>query len=290
MSQVFFKSQKLKTGGIKMSKKKVKELLKDLDERIDKIQSSKEFKEYLKFFSKFHDYSYRNILLIKMQRPDASLVAGYKQWQEKFNRHVKKGEEGIMILAPYKYKKKVTELKKETVEGNIIEKEVKKGKEFLSFRSVYVFDVSQTKGDAIPAWDIEIKNENKKTLKPLLNFTNKLGITVEFKPLREALKGYSKGGKIIINGKLNDTEKVVVLAHEIAHEMLHQSNDDQGLTKEIVELEAEAVSFLVSEYFNIDNPSERYLALYKKSYNLMKSFKRINEVSQDIINGILELI
>jgi len=72
--------------------------------------------------------------------------------------------------------------------------------------------------------------------------------------------------------------------------MLHQSNDDQGLTKEIVELEAEAVSFLVSEYFNIDNPSERYLALYKKSYNLMKSFKRINEVSQDIINGILELI
>jgi len=181
MSQVFFKSQKLKTGGIKMTKKKVKELLKDLDERIDKIQSSKEFKEYLKFFSKFHDYSYRNILLIKMQRPDASLVAGYKQWQEKFNRHVKKGEEGIMILAPYKYKKKVTELKKETVEGNIIEKEVKKEKEFLSFRSVYVFDVSQTKGDAIPAWDIEIKNENKKTLKPLLNFTNKLDITVEFK-------------------------------------------------------------------------------------------------------------
>src|SRR6056297_1998303 len=168
-----------------MTKKKVKELLKDLDERIDKIQSSKEFKEYLEFFSKFHDYSYRNILLIKMQKPDASLVAGYRQWQKKFNRYVKKGEKGIMILAPYKYKKKVTELKKEMVDGNVIEKEVENEKQFVSFRPVYVFDVSQTKGDVIPEWDIEIKNNNERLLKPLLNFTAKLGVTVEFKTLRE---------------------------------------------------------------------------------------------------------
>src|SRR6056297_3818577 len=112
-----------------MTKKKVKELLKDLDERIDKIQSSKEFKEYLKFFSKFHDYSYRNILLIKMQKPDARFVAGYKQWKNKFDRHVKKGEEGIMILAPYKFTKEVIETEKEIVEGEVVEKEVTKEKE-----------------------------------------------------------------------------------------------------------------------------------------------------------------
>src|SRR6056297_774084 len=281
---------KTKIGGIKMSKKKVKELLEELEERIEKVQSSEEFKEYLEFFSKFHNYSYRNILLIKMQKPDARLVAGYKQWQKKFNRYVKKGEEGIMILAPYKYKKKVTELKKEVNEGNIVETEVEKEKEFVSFRPVYVFDISQTKGEPVPSWKIEVKDTRKDLLNPFIDYTSERGIIVEFRRLRDCLKGYSEGGKIIINGKLNDTEKVVVLAHEIAHEMLHQSNDDQGLTKEIVELEAEAVSFLVSEYFNIDNPSEKYLALYKKSYNLMKSFKRINEVSQDIINGILELI
>src|SRR6056297_3702449 len=125
-----------------MSKRKVKELLEELDERIEKVQSSEEFKEYLQFFSRFHNYSYHNILLIKMQKPEARYVAGYKQWQKKFNRHVKKGEKGIMILAPYKYKKKVTELKKEVNEGNIVEKEVKKEKQFISFRPVYVFDIS----------------------------------------------------------------------------------------------------------------------------------------------------
>jgi len=273
-----------------MSKKKVKELLKELDERIDKIQSSKEFKEYLKFFSKFHNYSYHNILLIKMQKPDAKLVAGYKQWQKKFNRYVKKGEEGIMILAPYKYKKKVTELKKEVNEGNIVETEVEKEKEFVSFRPVYVFDISQTKGEPVPSWKIEVKDTRKDLLNPFIDYTSERGIIVEFRRLRDCLKGYSEGGKVVINDKLNDTGKVAVLAHEVAHEDLHYDCDDRKLTEEMVELEAESVSFLVSEYFNIDNPSERYLALYKKSYDLGESFKRINRVSRNIINGILKSI
>src|SRR6056297_416298 len=176
-----------------MTKKKVKELLKDLDERIDKIQSSKEFKEYLKFFSKFHNYSYRNILLIKMQKPDARLVAGYKQWQQKFNRYVKKGQEGIMILAPYKYKKKVKELKKELVDGNVIEKEVEREKQFVSFRPVYVFDISQTECEPVPSLDINIKDDNLDILDSLIKMANKLNIEVEFKLLREGLKGTSKG-------------------------------------------------------------------------------------------------
>src|SRR6056297_1478890 len=184
---------KTKIGGIKMSKKKVKELLEELEERIEKVQSSEEFKEYLEFFSRFHNYSYRNILLIKMQKPDARLVAGYKQWQEKFNRYVKKGEEGIMILAPYKYKKKVTELKKELVDGNFIEKEIEKEKQFVSFRPVYVFDVSQTEGEPVPSLDINIKDDNLDILDSLIKMANKLNIEVEFKLLREGLKGTSKG-------------------------------------------------------------------------------------------------
>jgi len=273
-----------------MNKQRVKELLEGLEERIERVQSSEEFKEYLQFFSSFHDYSYQNILLIKMQKPDARFVAGYKQWQKKFDRHVKKGEKGIMILAPYKFKKKVTELKKEVNEGNIVEKEVENEKEFVSFRPVYVFDISQTEGEPVPSWKIEVKDTRKDLLEPLINYTSTRGIKVEFRRLRDCLKGYSEGGKVVINSKLNDTEKVAVLGHEVAHEVLHYDCDDRKLTEEIVELEAETVSFLVSDYFNIDNPSERYLALYKKSYDLRESFKRINRVSRNIINGIMELI
>ena len=269
-----------------MTNQKVKELLENLEERIEEVQSSKEFKEYLRFFSKFHDYSYRNILLIKMQRPDARLVAGYKQWQKKFDRHVKKGEKGIMIMAPYKYKKKVTELKKDKVGGEIIEREVEKEKEFVSFRPVYVFDVSQTAGKEIPEWEIEVNEAENNLLDPLKSYAIKEGITVEFKGLREGLKGYSEGGKIVVDESLNSTEQTSVLAHEIAHEKLHYDCKDKELSKEIVELEAEATAFVVMEYFNIDILSEKYLALYKKSHNLMDSFKRINRVSKNIIEGI----
>jgi hypothetical protein len=111
------------------------------------------------------------------------------------------------------------------------------------------------------------------------------------KSLKIDLKRHSKDNEIVFNkNKYNDIQISAVLSHEIAHEELHYDCDERKLTEEIVELEAEAVSFLVSEYFKIDNPTERYLALYKKSYDLLESFKRINRVSSKIINGILELI
>ncbi|MCF8000470.1 MAG: ImmA/IrrE family metallo-endopeptidase [Halanaerobiales bacterium] len=271
-----------------MSKEKVKELLEELEERIDEVRSSEEFKEYLRFFSKFHNYSYQNIMLIKMQKSDATLVAGYKQWQKKFDRHVKKGEKGIVIMAPYKYKKEVSEIKKVVVDGEVKEKEVKKEKQFVSFRPVYVFDVSQTEGKELPSWSIEeIEEENKQLLKPLIQYANKTGITVDFKGLKDGLKGYSKGGEIVVDECLNNTEKASVCCHELAHEKLHYNCDTKELSKEIVELEAEAVSFVVMEYFNIKTLSEKYLALYKKGHNLMDSFKRIKSVSKEIIKGIL---
>src|SRR6056297_1354396 len=189
-----------------MTNQKVKELLENLEERIEKVQSSQEFKEYLRFFSKFHDYSYQNILLIKMQKPSARLVAGYKQWQKKFDRHVKKGEKGIVIMAPYKYKKKVTEINKYLVEGEIVEKE----KEFVSFRPVYVFDISQTEGEPFPSLDINIKDDNPDLLDSLIKMANKLNIEVEFKPLREGLEGASKGGKVVVDKSLNNTKKSAV--------------------------------------------------------------------------------
>ncbi|PUU86271.1 MAG: hypothetical protein CI948_2886, partial [Halanaerobium sp.] len=89
-----------------MNKNKTKKLLEQLNSRIDSVRESDEFKSMLQFLGKFHNYSYQNSILIQMQKPDASYVAGYKQWQKKFNRHVKKGEKAISILAPFTYKKK----------------------------------------------------------------------------------------------------------------------------------------------------------------------------------------
>jgi hypothetical protein len=266
-----------------MSKYKTAELLKELDERIDKVQSSDEFKEVLEFFSKFHNYSYHNSILIMIQKPKATLVAGYRQWQKKFDRHVKKGEKGIAILAPFTYKKK-----KADIDSNLDsdeEKEVTK----TYFRPVYVFDVSQTEGKSLPQIDLSLENSDSTLFEPLKSYAISKGIKVKLKSLRKGLDGYSEGGKIVINRKANDTEKASILVHETAHELLHfRDSKDVKLTKEILEMEAEAVAFVVMNYFGVEIKSDKYLALYKKSYNLMESLKRISDRSSAMIDYVLK--
>jgi len=265
-------------------RKKVKELLKRLDESIDQVQSSSEFKEILKTFSKFHNYSFQNSLLIKLQKPEATFVAGYKQWQDKFNRYVKKGEKGIAILAPFTFKKKVTESKEIQVGNTIQEREVEREVKQTYFRPVYVFDVSQTEGEPLPELDLSIDDSLEIDL---LDFLIKLAasesLLVEFKSLPDKLDGYINNKTITIKENANNTEKAGILVHELAHYYLHNKNQDKKLTKEIIEMEAEAVAFVVMHHFNIEIKSDKYLALYKKSYDLMESFERINKVSKKIL-------
>jgi antirestriction protein ArdC len=218
MGSPYFISESKKERSYIMAKVKTAELLKELDERIDKVQSSEELKEVLKFFSKFHNYSYHNSILIMMQKPEATLVAGYRQWQKKFNRHVKKGEKGIAILAPFTYKKK------SDVDSSLNsddEKEVTK----TYFRPVYVFDKSQTEGEPLSQIDLSVEDSNSNLFEPLKSYAVSKGITVKSKSLREGLDGYSKGGKIVINTNANQTEKASILAHETAHELLHFSGE-----------------------------------------------------------------
>ncbi len=266
-----------------MARKNTAELLKKLDERIEEVKSSEEFKEMLRFFSKFHNYSYHNTILIQMQKPDATHVAGYKQWQDKFNRHVKEGEKGIAILAPYSYKKEVTEIEEIEVDGEIMETEVDKTVTRTYFRPVYIFDISQTEGEPVPAVDISIKDEYGKLLEPLTQFTFNQGIKLDYKALSEGCSGYSRGGKIIIDEEVNDTEKASILVHELAHELLHDKEDRIKLSSEIKEMEAEAVAFIVMDHYGVEIKSDRYLALYKRSYDLKKSLKRINGTASRII-------
>lgn len=271
-----------------MSKKKTAQLLESLNQRIDKVQNSSEFKEVLKFFSKFHNYSYQNSMLILMQKPEASFVAGYRQWQKKFNRHVKKGEKGIAILAPFTYKK---EVKKSNINSNSDDEETEEVKKTY-FNTVYVFDISQTEGEPVPQLDMEIKNTNKELIKLLLDYADSQEIEVSSKTLSGGTEGYSRGGDIVINEKANKTEQASILVHELAHEHLHFNSESNSLnlSKEIIEMEAEAVAFVVMDYFGIESRSDKYLALYKESYDLMESFKRINDVSSRILNFLLAAV
>ncbi len=260
---------------------KTKELLKRLDEKIDQVQSSDEFKEILKTFSQFHNYSYHNSLLIKMQCPEASHVAGFRQWQKKFNRNVKKGETGIAILAPFSFKKTVTEIK----DGEEVEKEINK----TYFRPVYVFDISQTEGEPLPEMDLSIDSANIDLLSPLIELIEKESLIVEFKLLPKRLDGYLKEDKIVVDKSTNETEQASILIHELAHYYLHQKTDEkEGLTKEIVEMEAESVAFVVMDHFGVEIKSDKYLALYKESYDLSDSLQRINKVSSKILSFLEE--
>jgi len=267
-----------------MAKTTTKELLKDLDKRIEKVQNSKQFKKILESFSKFHNYSYQNNILIHMQKPNATFVAGYKQWEDKFNRHVKKGENGIAILAPYTYKKKETKIKTVEIDGEFVEKEVEETVKKTYFKTVYVFDVSQTKGEQLPTIDTSLENKKSDLLKLLKKFSYTEEIKVKTKTLSGTLKGYSDGGKIVLNNNTNNTEKASILVHELAHELLHNKEDRRNLNKEVKEMEAESVSFIVMNHFGIKTKSDKYLALYKKSYDLEESLFRIKKISSKIIS------
>ncbi|GAB6099270.1 hypothetical protein JCM16358_11490 [Halanaerocella petrolearia] len=267
--------------------KKTKKLLQKLDERIENIKSSEDFKKMLEFFSRFHQYSFRNQALIEMQKPDATYVAGYKQWQEKFDRHVKKGEEGIAILAPQTYTTTETEvIEVEKQDGTVKEKEVEKEVTKTYFKTVYVFDISQTEGEPIPELDISIEDSFGELLEPLKEFTASKDIELEFKSFdKESFKGYSKMGKIVINDELNKTEQASTLVHELGHELLHDNVEKRfELTKEIKEMEAEAISFVILNHYGVETKSDKYLALYKESYDLQDSLKRIHEVSTEILD------
>ncbi|PUU88758.1 MAG: hypothetical protein CI948_2204, partial [Halanaerobium sp.] len=153
----------------------------------------------------------------------------------------------------------------------------------MYFRPVNVFDVSQTEGDPLPNLDISVADDCSRLYKPLTQYTDFKDIILTLKMLPEALKGYSRGGEIILNKILNETERSGVLVHELGHELLHQ-NDESELSKEVKEIEAEAAAFVVMDHYGVDIKSDKYLALYKESYDLKQSLKRIDNLASEIIN------
>jgi hypothetical protein len=230
---------------------------------------------HLAAMGRFHKYSFGNVMLIAMQSPDASRVAGFQTWK-KLNRNVKKGEKAIRILAPMVRK---TEAAGEDSDSG--------GARVFGFRSVCVFDISQTEGEALPEF-AGASGEAGDTLHRLLDFAAGRSITVEFSDDLGGALGVSRGGKIEILSGQSDAETIVTLAHEIAHEILHKSGD-RG-TKTTRELEAESVAFIVGTAVGLDmsTSSADYIKLYNGDSELLKaSLEAISRASREILAAVI---
>lgn len=290
----------------KTEKQKVQEITEKLEQGIKELFESEKYKTYLNTMSKFHNYSFNNTMLIAMQKPDATLVAGFKAWQKNFDRHVKKGEKGIRILAPAPYKIKEEQEKLDPVTGEIMldkngmpiteEVEIK----IPAFRVVPVFDVSQTDGKELP--DIGV-NELSGSVEDYEDFMQALTevspVPITYEDIEGEAKGYfhTTDHRIAIQEGMSQSQTVKTAIHEVAHAKLHDRELNQDIDKVLEkdrntkEVEAESVAYTVCQHFGIDTSdySFGYIAGWSSDRDmkeLKSSLDTIRKTASELITGI----
>lgn len=291
---------------------KNREQLKEITDRIeagirDIFESGdmEKYRNYLRTMSRFHNYSLNNQALIHLQRPDATFVAGYNRWRDKFSRHVLRGEKGITIIAPTPYKKKIEQEKLDPdtklpildADGKIVteEKEI----EIPMFRPVKVFDYAQTDGKPLP----------ERVASPVANLTGSVEnyeafmealrrsspVPVEFKPLPADMDGYfsPKSQSITLREGMSEVQTVSAAVHEIAHAKLHnyglqQAAERKAKSRNAEEVEAESISFMVCAYFGIETGANSfgYVATWSKNAELPEFRASLDTISKTA-NGII---
>jgi hypothetical protein len=247
----------------------ITERIKELAQATDEARMTEEMLQYLGTCAKFHQYSPCNVWCILMACPDATNVAGYQKWRT-FNRYVRKGEQGIPILAPI--------FIQENPDDPTSRQELK------GFRVVYVFDISQTEGEPLPEppnW--KSPQQNAILSQRLIEFAKQKSISVTIKKLEGNTQGLSRGGEI----ELDPSAGTKTLIHEIAHELLHQ-DENRPMDKTIRELEAESVAYVVGKHFGLDGlSSPNYVALHgATSEMILDHLERIGRAAAEIINKL----
>lgn len=273
-----------------MARKELKAITEKLEKGIQNLFESDNFKNYLKTLSKFHHYSLGNTILIAMQKPDATLVAGYTSWQNNFQRHVKKGEKGISILAPIPYKKKVEVDKIDPATGSK-EKEIREIT-VPAFKVVNVFDVSQTEGKDLPSIGVsELSGDVAHFDKVLESLKRSCPVPIDFEEIRNGAKGYFQAAenRIAVQKDMSQVQTVKTLIHEMAHQKLH--SDAPELSRNAKEVEAEAVAYTVSQHFGIETSdySFGYIAGWSKGKDLAElkdSLDRIRTAADEMITAV----
>lgn len=244
----------------------------------DEARASENFLRYLDVMSKFHNYSFNNQMLILLQNPEATKVMGYRQWN-KMNRYVKRGEHGLKILAPMLRKPKLEQAQEQS-DGEGLEVKVLTG-----FMPVTVFDISQTDGEPLPSLEILMTGDDFGYLASTLeDYCSSMNIQVRYEELSQDVYGESRGGTVAVADNMARNAKVGVLVHEVAHELLHKTESERLLPRQVKELHAEAVSYVVCRHFGLEPKSSNYLALYRAdSDKIMQNMAVISDTSRQLI-------
>ena len=237
--------------------------------------------QYLSAMGRFHNYSFGNIMLIARQKPDATNVAGLRTWNS-LGRFVKRGEKGILILAPMIGQKKADSVAEATEDAKQSQAQL------YGFRAVYVFDISQTEGKDLPTLT-EVQGDVSGYRERLVKFVESRGITLDYSETIAPAKGLSHGGKITLLSGMQPAEEFSTLAHEIGHEMLHRGERRTLTTKQVRETEAEAVAFVVCQAIGLETGSAAadYIQLWHGDANLLReSLEAVQQTAAMILGGI----
>ena len=294
------------------NRERLQQITAGIEQGIKELFESEKYIRYLSVMSRFHRYSVNNTMLIYMQKPDATLVAGYNKWKNQFERHVKRGEHGITIIAPTPFKKKIEEQKLDPdtkapmldQDGKVImeEREV----EIPMFRPVKVFDVSQTDGKPLPelASSLSGNVQNYEAFMEALRRSAPVPLSVE--PMAANMDGYFSPDqqRIAIRAGMSEVQTVSAAVHEIAHSKLHnyakvqkeaaRASDKEPPKKKdrnTEEVEAESISYAVCQYFGIQTGENSfgYIATWSQDKTLPElraSLETINKAAGELIADI----
>ena len=288
---------------------KLKEITDRLEQGIAELFDSERYKEYLKVMSKFHNYSFRNTVLIAMQKPDASLVAGFSAWKNNFERNVMKGQKGIKIIAPspYKIKQEMQKIDPHTQKPIIGKdgKPVTEEKEITipAYKVVSVFDVSQTEGKELPDIAVDELTGDVDRYKDFFAALEKTSpVPIAFENIEGGSHGYYhlEDKRIAINEGMSELQTLKTAIHEIAHAKLHDIDlnapkDEQQphIDRRTREVEAESVAYTVCQHYGLDTSdySFGYVAGWSSGRELSElksSLETIRSAAAEIINSIDE--
>jgi hypothetical protein len=275
--------------------------IEDLSNIVDEAAMSAEIRRYLTFFAKFKGHSWNNTILIYIQRPDATQVAGFREWENKHFRRVKAGAKGIMIFAPVFNKGEAPKNSAET--DKELDKEIAKGTP-VRFRPVYVFDISDTtpideRGEKpeSPEWFSETEPTERtiELYEYLEEAAKDIGVNITNEPAKGGERGWAKGDHINMTSSVKGAGELATLIHEVAHTLLHYKatsiyyqGEEIRNSKPLKELQAESVAYVVMKHYDLPvQHSSTYLALWGANKDRIKAnLKVISEVAKFIIQSI----
>lgn len=287
----------------KSDKEKLKEITDSIENGIKELFASDKYKQYLQTMSRFHRYSVNNQMLIFMQKPDASLVAGFNKWKDSFGRNVKRGEKGIKIIAPAPFKKKI---EKEKLDPDtklpMLDENGQPIKEVAevstsTFKVVSVFDVSQTEGKPLPELSSDLTGNVEHYDAFMEAIKRSSPVPIDFKPIENGADGFFSydNQSITLREGMSEIQTVCAAIHEMAHATLHNysrrnkdETDVERKDRHTEEVEAESIAYAVCAYYGIEtgDNSFGYLASWssdKELKELKASLETINKTSSELI-------